>query len=294
MLKSPDPQASALFFNWQVHWTSLLAIALQLLVLGWYLRSARRLAALDRRWSVPRTASFVIGLAVVAYAVEGGIAYYERVNFTTHVVQLLLLTDVAPPLLAAGAPIRLALQSSRRANAGLVRALHSPVARAVSQPLVAFAIATATLYVYFLTPVYGWSEAHPTFLAYVDLQFLLVGCLLWWVVIARDAMPSTCGFGMRFALVFLSVPFNAYLGLAVGSETRPLYPAGNTLVDTQAGGNVLWGLAELFIVGGLVFLFVEWAREEERKAVRADRQLDAALAAARAAMPGPEPNARSN
>ena len=50
-----------------------------------------------------------------------------------------------------------------------------------------------------------------------------------------------------------------------------------------------------FIVGGLVYLFVEWAREEERKAVRADRQLDAALAAARAVVAtSAEPHAGGN
>jgi len=86
---------------------------------------------------------------------------------------------------------------------------------------------------------------------------------------------------MRFALVLLSIPSNAYLGLAIASATKPLFPAGNTLADTRAGGNILWALAEVFIVAALSLMFVEWAKEEERKAIRADRQLDAALAAAR-------------
>lgn len=294
-LKSPDPQTSVLLLHWQANWTSLVAIAVELAVLVWYLRADRRLAASGGRWGPFRTGSFVLGLVLVAYAVEGGIAQYQRDNFTVHVVQLLLLVDVAPPLLALGAPVRLALRSSTgSAHSFLLRGLHSPVARALSQPLVAFALVTASMYVYFLTPLYGWSERHPVFLAYVDLHFLLVGCLLWWVVVARDVLPQTPGFGMRFALVFLSVPFNAFLGLAVSSMTHPLYPAANTVADTQTGGNVLWGLAEVFIVTVLALLFVEWAREEERKAVRADRQLDAALAAARAVVAPSEPNAGTN
>jgi hypothetical protein len=40
-------------------------------------------------------------------------------------------------------------------------------------------------------------------------------------------------------------------------------------------------LAEVLIVAVIALMFVEWAREEERKAVSADRQLDAALAAVR-------------
>jgi cytochrome c oxidase assembly factor CtaG len=282
-VKSPDPQTSVLLFHWQTHWTSFVAIALQLVVLAWYVRGARRVTGSGRYWSPWRTGGFVLGLAVVAYAVEGGLAQYDRDNFSAHVVQLLLLIDVGPPLLASGAPIRLALQSSpRRTNALVMGVLHSRAARVFGNPLLALAIASASMYLYFLTPLYSWSEGHPAFLAYVDLHFLLVGCLLWWVIVSRDVLPKAPGFGMRFALVFLAVPVNAFLGLAVASESKPLYPVANTLTDTQAGGNVLWGLAEIFIVCGLVYLFVEWAREEERKAVRADRQLDAALAAARA------------
>jgi cytochrome c oxidase assembly factor CtaG len=282
-VKSPDPQTSVLLFHWQTHWSSLIAIVLQLVVLAWYVRGVRRVTGSGRYWSPFRTGGFVLGLAVVAYAVEGGLAQYDRDNFSAHVVQLLLLIDVAPPLLASGAPIRLVLQSSRRrTNAFVMGVLHSRAARVASNPLVALAIASASMYLYFLTPVYPWSEAHPAFLAYVELHFLLVGCVLWWVIVSRDVLPRAPKLGMRFALVFLAVPVNAFLGLAVASESKPLYPAANTLADTQAGGNVLWGLAEIFIVAGLVYLFVDWAREEERKAVRADRQLDAALAAARA------------
>jgi putative copper resistance protein D len=289
--KSPDPQATVLLFSWQTTWTCLLATVLELGALTWYVRAARRLAALGRPWPRVRFASFVVGLLVVAYAVEGGIAHYERSNFSAHVVQLLLLVDIAPPLLAIGSPLRLALQSSRGpTSTSLAAWLHSRPARLVGHPFVAFAAAVGTMYAYFLTPAYALSERHPVLLAYVELQFLVAGCLLWWVIVGRDALPRTVGFGARFILVFVSVPFNAFLGLAVASVTKPLFPAGNTLADTRAGGNVLWGLAEVFTVAALALLFVEWAREEERKAVRNDRQLDAALAVARSSAFVREPN----
>jgi len=279
-----------LLFNWQTAWASVLAMAVQLFVLVWYLGAVRRLAAGARRWSPLKVVPFVVGILVVAYAVEGGIAYYQRSNFTAHVVQLLLLVDVAPPLLAIGTPLRLALQSPGRANAFLVKLVRSRRARAADHPIVVFVAAMGTMYAYFLTPLYALSERHPLFLAYVHLQFLVVGCLLWWTIVGRDATPRAAGFGARFVLVFVSVPFDALLGLLVANVTKPLYPVANTLADTQAGGEVLWGLAEVFIVAALALLFVEWAREEERKAVRADRQLDAALAVARGA---PAPVQRS-
>ena len=98
-------------------------------------------------------------------------------------------------------------------------------------------------------------------------------------------------------LAFLLVPFNLALGLAIANVAHPLYPAANTLADTQAGGQVLLGLTEVFAVVVIALLFVEWAREEERKAVRADRQLDAALAVARTSIgadQGPQPGPSAN
>jgi putative membrane protein len=279
---SPDPQTSDLAFAWQTHWTSFVAVVVQVTVLAWYLGSTRRLVALGRHWSLLRTASFVVGILITAYAVEGGIAHYQQRNFTTHVVQLLLLIDVAPPMLAMGAPINLALQSSpRRVSAALFAVLHSRTVRALSNPLVVLVLSMGTMYVYFLTPLYRFSEEHPVFLAYVHLQFFLAGCALWWLVVGRDALPRRLGVGMRFVLVLVQAPCDAALGLVIAMATKAFYPAGNTLADTQTGGNVLLGLAEVLIVAVLALMFVEWAREEERKAIETDRQLDAALAAVR-------------
>ena len=265
----------------------MLALVIEVGIVVWYWYASQRAGADGRRWPLLRVGSFALGMAVVAYAVEGGIALYERDNFTVHVVQLLLLAYVAPPLLAMGMPVRLALQSAkRRTHARLLRFVHSWWARALTHPLVVLVLLSASLYAYFLTPLYRWSEEHPALLFYVDVHFLFVGFLFWSVVVSRDVLPRSFRFGTRVVLVLVCVPVDAFFGLTVGSVSKPLFGAGNTLADTQGGGDVLWGLTELFIVIALALLFVEWAREEERRAVQADRQLDAAIAAARAGADG--------
>jgi putative copper resistance protein D len=288
---SPEPTTNHLVFAWQTQWTSIVAVVVQVAALVWYLRGTRRLGAMGRRWSPLRTASFVVGILVTAYAVEGGIAYYQQRTFTTHVIQLLLLIDVAPPLLAMGAPLNLGLQSSsRRVSRALFDMLHSRTMRALLSPLAVLVLSIGTVYVYFLTPLYRISEEHPVFLAYVHLQFFLVGCALWWLIVGRDALARRLGIGMRFVLVLVQIPCDAALGLVVAMATKPSYPAGNTLADTQTGGNVFLGLAEVLIVAVLALMFVEWARDEERKAIAADRQLDAALAAARVVAGSQQPD----
>lgn len=297
-VKSPDPQASVLLFTWQTHWASFVVLALLLGALVWYVRSTRRVASRGRAWSGLHTACFVVGILVIAYATDGGIAHYEASNFTAHAVQIFLLTNIAPPLVAMGAPITLALQSSSpRTTNRLLRALHSEPVRALSQPLVDFGLAMGLVFAYFLTPLYAISERHPAFLTFLHLLFAVVVLMLWVLIVGQDKLPRRLGYGMRLVLAFLLVPFNLALGLAVASVAQPLYPAANTLADTQAGGNVFLGLAEVLAVIVIALLFVEWAREEERKAVRADRQLDAALAVARASIgpdQGPPPEPRAN
>ena len=86
------------------------------------------------------------------------------------------------------------------------------------------------------------------------------------------------GFGMRFVLVLLLVPFNLVSGLAVAScDAAPLPRRQYAGRYSSRGGMSCLGLAEVFIVLAMALLFVEWAREEERNAMRNDRQLDAAL-----------------
>lgn len=294
-VKSPDPKAVVLLLHWQATWVGLLAIAVSLGLVVWYATALRRFSSARaagtttaRKWSPYSTASFVVGVVVLAYVFDGGVTQYQQDDFTAHMVQLLLIVYVAPPLLAAGAPVRLALLSTRGAGGRyIVRVLHSGWARVFLHPATGFVASFATLYVYLLSPLYGASAQHPVLLAYVQAQLLVLSSLMWWPVVGRDALPRAVGFGWRFVVVTASVPFVGFLGVYLAAVSSPIYPAGNTLADTRQGGNILWALGVLFVVSALTYLFIEWAREEQQRADRADRQLDAALGATRSASSPP-------
>lgn len=278
-MKSPVVSAGTLVSAWQGGWANLVAVAILLCALGWYLKSARA-----RRWPALKVISFAVGIVVALYALDGGIASYDQDNFSAHVAQLLLLFGIAPPLVSLGEPVRLALQTLRGGRSALLaRALATVLARWLVRPLVGLGFGTALMYVYFLTPLYGVSARHPESLVAVGIVIFIGGCLAWWPVVGRDAICRQARFGPRFAVLALSVPLNAFLGIEIANLAKPLYPAGNTLSDTRGGGDLLWALAVLLIVAGAALLFVEWARQEERDVARADRQLDAALAVARQA-----------
>jgi putative membrane protein len=280
-MKSPAPRPGTLFAAWQGGWANLLAVALLVGLLAWYLRAARA-----RHWRPVKVGSFIAGTLAAVYALDGGLASYDRDNFTAHVVQLLVLTDIVPPLLAVGEPLRLALRSLRgKRSTLLARALGGPTARLLSNPLAGLALTTVAMYCYFLTPLYRLSENARPSLVLAGGVFLVAGCVSWWPVVGRDALARQSSFVARFAVLFISVPVYAFLGVYLASVGKPLYPVANSLSDTHTGGNLLWGLAIVLVVAGLSLLFVEWARQEEQRAARADRALDAALAAAREARP---------
>src|SRR5262245_47671593 len=106
---------------------------------AFYVGGLRRLRARGRSWPTARTVAFVSGLVVILVATGSGLAVYDDVLFSLHVVQHVLLGMVAPLLLVLGAPVTLALQSgSRSTQRRLLRVLHSQPARVLTHPLTAW------------------------------------------------------------------------------------------------------------------------------------------------------------
>src|ERR1700676_3236419 len=100
--------------QWQFSPFPLLVLATVVVIAAWYIRARSDLAARGRHWSRKRTASFLAGLVALDLALQSPVATFTMEYFQAHVIQHLLLMVVAPPLLAMGAPMTLALQTSGR------------------------------------------------------------------------------------------------------------------------------------------------------------------------------------
>ena len=269
---SPPVRLHTLLTAWQHDWPVVAAAAFEAAAIGWYVVSVRRLSRRARRWSAWRTAAFVCGVLVVVVATQSGLAAYDDTNFTAHVAQHLLLMNLAPPLLAMGAPVTLALQaSSRSTTTRLLKILHSPPARLLTHPLLAGGLVVTTMYGYFLTPLYRLSIENTWFHYYTHLHFLLAGCLYWWPIVGVDVLPRRWGHGAKLLLLFASIPWSSFLGVAILEMSTPIAPS-YTLADTHTGGGLLWAASELFTVIFMLVVFADWAKADLRQAVRYDRQ----------------------
>ncbi len=275
---SPPVRLHTLLTGWQTDPLIWVAAAAEVAAVAWYLVSMRRLGARGRRWPVRRLVAFLGGILVVVVAIQSGLAAYDDTNFTAHVMQHLLLMNLAPPLLAMGAPITLALQSSKRSTTTrLLRVLHSRPARVLTHPVVAATLTVVTMYAYFLTPLYRLSLEHPLLHYYFHVHFLVAGCLFWWPIVGTDVLPRRWGHGAKVGLLFAGIPWSSFLGIALLTTKVPIAPA-HSLADTHSGGGLLWAGTEMFNVMFLLVVVADWARCDLRQAQRYDRLVDQAAA----------------
>ena len=281
----PAPTPRRIFLDWHVDPAmALLIVGATLLYLGGVRRLARRPHPI--RWSPARTAAFLAGVAVLAFATQSGLARYDTVLFSLHVTQHILLGMIGPFLLALGAPVTLALQASHpTTQRTLVRVVHHRVVGILTQPVVAWALFGGTLFALYFSPLFALSLRNRWLHQAVHLHFVAVGCLFCWTAVGIDPMRRRISHPARLLFVLLAVPFHAFLGLAVlSADTRPLggssYGAvvrtwgGSVVADQHTGAGILWAVGDLFgLLAGAVVL-AQWVRADRRRQAREDRLLD--------------------
>jgi putative membrane protein len=228
--------------------------------------------------------AFFAGLGVVTIALTGPIDAAVTTSFSIHMVQHLLITMVAPPLLLLGAPITLALQAwpgTRRR--WLLATLRSGPARLFGNPLVAWALFFVVLWGIHFTGIYE-AALHNDGLHALEHVALLVTALLFWMPIVRaDPAPSGLSYPARILYLFAAMPAMAYLGLTIVSSRHVLYTTyahadgvARALADQRAAGAIMWAGTMVLIVPALGFVLLDWMRADERAAARVDARLDRA------------------
>ena len=292
----PPLTPGRLLTAWEPGWLPVLGV---LLVGGLYLYGVSRLRRRGDRWPVTRTLFFVgLGLGSFLLMTTSVLAVYDTTLFWVHMVQHMVLAMLTPVFLALGAPITLALRTLPPRGRGLVLGLlHSRVARVLTFPVVAGAIFVANPFALYLTGLYEQTLRHPWLHDLTHVHFVVVGCLWFWPVLGLDPMPNRIPYPMRLLAVFATMPFHAFLGVAIMTQTTLI--AGDwyvgvvdrhwgptPLYDQQLGGGLLWASGDIVALVVLAVLFVQWSHASEREARREDRRLDRLEAeAARAATP---------
>ena len=241
------------------------------------------------RWPWGRNLAFAVGMTAFAFATMSGLATYDTTLLSVHMVQHMVLSMLVPVALALCAPVTLAL---RTLPAGprrwLLAVLHSRVAKVLTFPPLTLALFIVTPWALYFTAWYRASLENVYVHEMMHVHLVVVGALFFWPLMGIDPVPGRVGHFFRVLMVFLTLPFHAFLGITImgqksliGGDWYPSLhngPMGAWLPDPYddqyLAGGILWGSGDLF---GLVFfgvLFAQWARSSMREAEREDRRLD--------------------
>ncbi|HEV8488786.1 MAG TPA: cytochrome c oxidase assembly protein [Candidatus Limnocylindrales bacterium] len=279
------PTVAALLFGWTFE--PIVAMPLLGAGLAW-IAAVRAVNAAHPANPVPpvRTAAFLGGLVAIAVALMSGIERYDTVLFSAHMVQHILLTLVAPPLIALGAPITLLLRVARpdERRRLILPVLHSRIVRALSFPVVAWVLFAGVMWATHFSPVFDQALEDPFVHDLEHAAYLGAGLLFWWPAIGLDPTPWRMSHPVRALYVFLQMPQNTFLAVAILSASAPLYPHYATLVrtwgptplaDQQAAAGIMWFVGDLLFLAAILGLVAVWMRHEERTTAIADRRADA-------------------
>ncbi len=286
-LDLPEPTLGVLLTDWGL---APLPFVVTVWAVGLYALGVQQLRRRGDRWPVGRTVAFVgLGMGSFLFATSSGLARYDTVLLSAHMVQHMVLSMVVPLCLALGAPVTLALRTLPRAPRGwLLAVLHSRVARVLAFPPLAFALYVLSPWALYFTDWYDASLRSTYVHEMMHVHLVLVGTIFFWPLMGVDPVPGRVGYPFRLLLTVLTLPFHAFLGVTIMGQSELLAgewylalragPMGawlpDAMDDQHRAGGILWASGDLIGIVFLVVLFAQWARSSMKEAEREDRRLD--------------------
>nr|WP_211160670.1 cytochrome c oxidase assembly protein [Microbacterium sp. MF43] len=256
-----------------------------------YLAGVWRLRRRGDEWPLYRTIMWVAGLALLVWVTGGVINVYQDYLFSMHMVGHMLLTMAIPVLLVAGAPVTLAARAIRKRDDGtrggrewILWAVHSPVARVLTNPFVAAGLFIGSLWVFYYTDLFRWSLYDHLGHEWMVAHFLFTGYLFVLTLIGIDPVPYRLPYPGRLLLLIGIMAMHAFFGIAImmqsglivaewfGSMGRQwgLPP----LEDQYFGGGVAWSIGEIPTLILAITVAIQWSRSDARDQKRRDRHAD--------------------
>lgn len=254
------------------------------------------------------TALFLAGYLTLVVALLSPLHNLGEQIFSVHMLQHLLLTQVAAPLLlwASSMPVMLwALPERDRPWIGHLAGTRAPLGRAlrlVTHPVIAWTLYLVAQWLWHQPWAYQWAlESHWAHYA-EHLSFFGAALLFWWPVVGAAPLGSPLGYPARLLYTFLAWIPNTVLGAGITLSVGLLYPhyartAEELGIDAHGdqvlAGLIMWVPGDVLFLVILLVLLASYLRQEERDAVRIDRELDARdLELARAKL-DPRPGGRA-
>ena len=236
-----------------------------------------------RRWRevdapVGRLASFLGGMALVLVALVSPVDRLAEQLFFMHMIQHLLLLDLAPILVLLG--LTKVILRPRDAQAHAPRAAR---AGPLAHPVFAIGLYVAIMWIWHIPAMYDAALEHPVVHVLEHVAFAVAGGLYWWHLLSPiRARKRLGGMGPVVYMVATKVLVGLLgIGLAFAPdaiydfyEHQPGYWGLSPGTD-QAIGGLIMATEQSIVMGiALVYLFVRALAESERQNEREERYAD--------------------
>lgn len=229
--------------------------------------------------------AFFAGLGVLVLALMSPVDAYADVSFTVHMAQHLLLTLLAPPLLALGAPVTLALRAmSPPAARRLTRVMRGRVVAFLALPVVGWLLFVGVPYAIHFSPLFDAALRSRPIHALEHTLWITAALIYWWPIVGRDPTPHPMRYPTRLLSLFLAMPAMSFLAVAIYLAKAPLYatyaalpaPWGpGALASQQDAAVLMWLAGSLGMMAAMLIVAVAWKRDDEARQRRIEAREDA-------------------
>jgi len=213
-----------------------------------------------------RQACFASGLALIAIALFSPIGHISEELVLAHMVEHLMIGDLAALLLVLG------LTRSLLQPALSIRAFDR--LRVLAHPLVAFPLWATNLFLWHIPALYQDAYGTAPIHAVEHASFLLFGCLLWMPVFGPLPKPRWFGAAWQVAYVIATRFTGAILGNVLmwsGTVLYPIYAPGERfwgiapIADQSTAGVIMMVEGTFLAIAALAWTFLQVARQGEEK-----------------------------
>ena len=215
--------------------------------------------------STGQRASFFAALALIFLSLNGWLHdLSDGYLFSAHMVQHLVLTLIAPPMLLLGTP-------GWMLRPALGWPVVGPLARWVTTPARCFAIFNVVLVAWHLPPMYDLAMRHHSVHIVQHLCFMTAAVLMWWPVLSPlPELPRLSYPGQMLYLFLMTIPMSI-VAVCIGYADTLLYPFyasaprlwGITpMQDQMIGALIMWIPGGLFFFAIISVVFFRWQQRD--------------------------------
>lgn len=215
-----------------------------------------------------RALSFLLGINIIFFTLFSPLdTIGDRYLFAVHMLQHLLLSLAAPPLLILGIPPWLVKPFLRNP-------LILTVGKGLTHPVVTASLFTANLWLWHAPLLFDATLVNQPLHEFCHLLYIGTGMLFWWPIFSplqEGWQPLSLG-GQLAYLFFSDMPM-VLLGAGL-TFTPPIYTRYqyaprlfglSPAVDQQLGGLLMWIVGSIFLIVLVSILFLRWMLQQEQR-----------------------------